>query len=97
MNANEIYNDVLENIFELKNNGESNVVFGEKITDTFNVSFTSENEVSVEYLGKTNKVQLPKSIDTISDKLLSKYNNKIPPILYRERKRLRDRLFLLRS
>lgn len=73
MNANEIYNNVLNSIFDLKYKFEMEIIFGNNIGESFKAWYSGENEVSVEYLGKTNKVQLPKSIDTISDKLLSKY------------------------
>ena len=73
MNANEIYNNVLNSIFDLNYKFEMEIIFGTNIGESFKAWYSGENEVSVEYLGKTNKVQLPKSIDTISDELLSKY------------------------
>lgn len=56
MNANELFEQLKGDVFELLDKGEMTVVFGEYITDTFNVYITSENELEVEYKGRSLRI-----------------------------------------
>jgi hypothetical protein len=57
MNANEIFNDVRSEVFDLLETGEMEVVFGDNIGDKFIAYLKSENEIEVEYNGNTCSIE----------------------------------------
>lgn len=57
MTANELFNDVKVQVFDLLETGEMEVVFGENIGDVFNAYLKSENEIEVEYNGKSLSIE----------------------------------------
>lgn len=55
--ANDIFNDVKAQVFDLIETGEMEVVFGEHINDVFTAYISGENEIEVEYNGKSLKIE----------------------------------------
>ena len=57
MNADEIFNDVKLQVFDLLNYGETEVIFGEYLNQKFDVYINSENSIEVEYNGKSLSIE----------------------------------------
>lgn len=57
MNANEIFNDVKNGVFDLLETGEMEIIFGEYISDKFNAYLKTENEIEVVYNGNTTSIE----------------------------------------
>ena len=57
MNADEIFNDVKLQVFDLLNYGETEVIFGEYLHQKFDVYINSENSIEVEYNGKSLSIE----------------------------------------
>ena len=57
MDANELFNQVRSDVFDLLETGEMEVIFGEYVNQRFTVYMKSENEIEVEYNGKTLSVE----------------------------------------
>lgn len=57
MTANELFDDVKAQVFDLIETGEMEVVFGEYINDVFHAYISDENEIEVEYNGKSLKIE----------------------------------------
>ena len=57
MNADEIFNDVKLQVFDLLNYGETEVIFGEYLNQKFDVYINSENSIEVEYNGKSFSIE----------------------------------------
>ena len=73
IDAKTIYNDILNNIDELFDNGEMEIILGEYIGESFNVYLINENTIQVEYYNKKVNVPLQKSISECSNNLIARY------------------------
>lgn len=68
-----IYNDVLNEIETLLDTGEMEVIFGEMINQVFTASVIAEDAIEIETMGKTTIVQLPKTINELSNEVIAKF------------------------
>lgn len=73
MEAKHILRQVEGCIFDLLNSGETEVVFGERLGESFNVYVKDGNTVEVSYGGNSVKVSLPSAINRIKENLLARY------------------------
>lgn len=73
MEAKHILRQVEGCIFDLLNSGETEVVFGERLGESFNVYVKDGNTVEVSYGGNSVKVSLPSAINSIKESLLARY------------------------
>ena len=53
MTANDLFDEVKAQVFDLLDNGHMEVIFGEYIGQKFDVYIKSDNSIEVEYNGKT--------------------------------------------
>lgn len=51
--AREIKQAIASSLWELKNTGEANVVFGDNVGDQFTIYLKDENTVGVDYMGRS--------------------------------------------
>lgn len=57
MTANELFNDVKAQVFDLLDYGHMEVIFGEYINQKFDVYIRTENTIEVEYNGKSLSIE----------------------------------------
>lgn len=57
MTAEELFEEVKVQVFELYDNGEVEVIFGDHINDKFTAYLKDENEIEVDFCGRTMSIQ----------------------------------------